>query len=250
VVDFDQGGLTQDDGEGYTRYAFSPPRPAPHEGKGWAFAAGPLAMSASDLARWDIAMCEQRLLSAASYREMETAVLLKNGAGAQYGLGVDISTEADRRTLQHDGAVSGFSAGNVVFPDDKASIAILTNDDGQGVPAAWSIYHRLTPLLFSSGEAPEARARGVFESLQRGKIERGLFSENGAAYFSPAVLADFAKSLRPLGAASSFKQTSQSERGGMTTRNWSVACKDKRLSITERDLPNGTIEEFTVSAEN
>ena len=40
---------------GYMRYALGPPRVAPKEGKGWLFAAGELAMTAEDLARWNIA---------------------------------------------------------------------------------------------------------------------------------------------------------------------------------------------------
>ena len=39
---------------GYFRYALGPLRPAPEEGAGWMFAAGELAMTPADLAKWDI----------------------------------------------------------------------------------------------------------------------------------------------------------------------------------------------------
>ena len=42
------------------------------EGPGWMFAAGELAMTPSDLARWDIAFLEKKILSARSYREFTT----------------------------------------------------------------------------------------------------------------------------------------------------------------------------------
>jgi len=41
--------LGETDASGYIRYALGPLRPAPLEGQGWMFAAGELAMPASDL---------------------------------------------------------------------------------------------------------------------------------------------------------------------------------------------------------
>src|SRR5204862_53737 len=59
VADIDRDRLGQTDPVGYLRYALGPPRPAPKEGKGWLFAAGELAMTAQDLARWNVALLEQ-----------------------------------------------------------------------------------------------------------------------------------------------------------------------------------------------
>src|SRR5271165_5227209 len=82
--------LPASDPSGYFRYALGPLRPAPKEGPGWMYAAGELAMTAEDLAKWDISVMKQSVLKPASYREMETEVLLKNGAGTRYGLGVSV----------------------------------------------------------------------------------------------------------------------------------------------------------------
>src|SRR5207244_9404181 len=70
VLNIDQEKLTSSDPTGYLRYALGPPRLAPKEGKGWLFAAGELAMTAEDLARWDISSIDQKLLKPASYREL------------------------------------------------------------------------------------------------------------------------------------------------------------------------------------
>src|SRR5579871_5732454 len=112
AADTDQAKLGETDPLGYIRYGLGPLRPAPKEGQGWMFAAGELAMPAEDLARWDISIINQTLLKPASYREFETEVLLKNGAGTSYGLGVDVNLEQGHRTLSHDGEVSGFTAAN------------------------------------------------------------------------------------------------------------------------------------------
>ncbi len=92
VVNIDQDHLADTDPTGYMRYALGPSRLAPREGKGWLFAAGELAMPVSDLAKWDIAMMNQRLLKPSSYQEMQRDVLLKNGTGTGYALGVTVQT--------------------------------------------------------------------------------------------------------------------------------------------------------------
>src|SRR5437870_8022767 len=90
VANIDQEKLGATDPTGYLRYALGPLRPAPKEGQGWLFAAGELAMPAADLAKWDISIIDRKILKPSSYRELGTEVLLKNGLGTHYGLGVDV----------------------------------------------------------------------------------------------------------------------------------------------------------------
>jgi len=249
VIDVDQGRLTESDPVGYLRYGLGPLRVAPKEGKGWLFAAGELAMTAHDLAKWNVALLEHRLLTPASYRELETAVLLKNGLGTQYGLGVDVTTQFGRRVLTHGGEVSGFTASNTVFPEDRAAVTVLTNLDAAA--AAPAITRRIAPLLLTdraSTAAAQARARRIFEGLQTGKIDRSLFTDNANSYFTDRSLRDFAEGLRPLGAPTRFEQTAQSDRGGMTFRRFEVKFDKKTLQVWERDMPDGKIEQYQVLA--
>ncbi|HXI26464.1 MAG TPA: serine hydrolase domain-containing protein, partial [Pyrinomonadaceae bacterium] len=110
VLNIDQEKLTVGDPTGYLRYALGPLRPSPKEGKGWLFAAGELAMRAEDLAKWDLSIIDQKVLKPASYRELGTEIVLKNGVGTQYGLGVSVAAQAGHRSLSHGGEVSGFTA--------------------------------------------------------------------------------------------------------------------------------------------
>ena len=248
VVDVDQGRLAQTDPTGYLRYALGPPRVAPKEGKGWLFAAGELAMTAQDLAKWNVAMIERRLLKPASYQEMQTAVLLKNGLSAGYGLGLEVTRRADHRALVHGGEVSGFTSENVVFPDDGAAITVLVNADATG--ASGEISRRIAPLLFEKRDAAaasEARARKILEDLQRGRIDRSLFTANANSYFTEEAVSDFAHSLGPLGAPTAVHQTRQNDRGGMTFRLFEASFPGKTLEIWERDMPDGAIEQFQVN---
>jgi D-alanyl-D-alanine carboxypeptidase len=250
VMNIDQQKLTANDATGYTRYALGPPRVAPKEGKGWLFAAGELAMSTSDLATWDIAMIEQKLLKPQSYRQQQTEVLLKNGRATGYGLGVDVGLNHGHRAISHGGEVSGFTSENIVFPDDKAAIVVLTNQDAAN--ASGQIANQMAGVIFpTTQQAPPgiiARYRGVYEGLQQGKIDRALFTDNANFYFSEQAIKDFASSLGPLGVPQSFVQSGQSLRGGMIFRGFTVRYPDKTLGISVFEMPDGKIEQFQVAA--
>jgi D-alanyl-D-alanine carboxypeptidase len=250
VMNIDQNRLTETDATGYFRYALGPLRPAPKEGKGWLFAAGELAMPPQDLARWNIGMIEQRLLKPESYREMQTEVRLKNGEGTEYGLGVDLGNINGHRTVAHSGEVSGFTAQNIVFPDDKAAITVLTNEDAAS--AAGEIARRIAPLLFSntpSGVDPKLeQTKRIFEDLQHGKIDRSLLTDDARFYFNEQALKDFGDSLGPLGAPQEFVKTSEEGRGGMTLRTYRVKFPQKTLGIIIYEMPDGKLEQYQVFA--
>jgi D-alanyl-D-alanine carboxypeptidase len=114
VFDSDAAALPAGEPRRYQRFGLGPLRAAPKEGKGWLFAAGELAMTAEDLARWDISMIDQKVLKPASYARMQKDVLLESGAGTQYGLGVGVSIVNGHRLISHGGEVSGFTARNAV----------------------------------------------------------------------------------------------------------------------------------------
>jgi CubicO group peptidase (beta-lactamase class C family) len=251
VVDIDKGRLTEPDPVGYMRFALGPLRPAPKEGVGWLFAAGELAMTASDLARWNIGVLDQKLMKPASYRAMAAETLLNNGQSTRYGLGVRVITDAGHRGLEHGGEVSGFTAENVIYPDDRSAITVLTNEDAVG--AATDLGRRLTPIIFPTpqdADAPKVLqvVRGVFEGLQQGKLDRSLFTDNCNAYFTEQAIQDMAASLGPLGVPTAFTQTGRSERGGMTFRGYQVRFGQKTIVITVRIMPNGKFEQYQIAA--
>src|SRR5262249_9485576 len=184
-------------------------------------------------AKWDIATIDQTILKPASYRQMQTEMLLKNGVGTRYGLGVSITTSNGRRVISHGGEVSGFTAQNSIYPDDRAAIVVLTNLDATG--ASSEIAGRIATALFAATDTATekaAQARQILEGLQHGRLDRALFTSNAVAYFTDLALADFASSLGPLGAPQEFAQTSQGLRGGMTLRRFRIRFAQKTLSLT------------------
>ena len=247
VMNVDQERLNETDATGYTRFGLGPLRVAPKEGKGWLFAAGELAMRPEDLAIWDISLINQTLLKPASYHEMESAILLKNGLAVRYGLGVGVTRKFSRRLISHNGGVMGFISANMVFPDDRVAVVVLTNEDADG---ADPIAQKIAALLFPQEDATkeEQQARNILTDLQHGKINRALFSDNANFYFSEQALKDFATGLRQFGKPQSLTQTSREERGGMTYREFLVKFPRKNAQIGQRTLPDGKIEQFMVAA--
>jgi D-alanyl-D-alanine carboxypeptidase len=253
VMNIDQEKLGETDPAGYLRYALGPLRPAPKEGKGWLFAAGELAMPAQDLAKWDISIIDQKLMKPSSYREFATDTLLKNGLSTHYGLGVDVNSQAGHRALSHGGEVSGFTAQNVVFPDEKAAVVVLTNQDA--VSAAGQIAQGIAPLLLATDDplTPQKleQAKKIFDGLQHGTIDRTLFTDNANAYFSDEAVKDFASGLAPLGPPQSFVQASQGLRGGMTLRVYIIRFpQQKVLRAWTYEMLDGKLEQYQIATAN
>jgi CubicO group peptidase (beta-lactamase class C family) len=249
VVTTEEAKMSPSDPAGYLRYALGPLRPAPKEGKGWLFAAGELAMTAHDLALWDISLIEQKLMKPSSYRQLGSEVQLKNGLGTRYALGLSVNMEAGHRAWSHGGEVSGFTAENIVFPDERVAVAVLTNQDA--AQAAGRIAHGVAPLLLASEDpaSPQKtqQARQIFEGLQQGTIDRSLFTSNANSYFSDQALKDFASSLGPLGKPQEFTQVTRSLRGGMTMRAYRVRFPSKTLRAWTFEMPDGKLEQYQVA---
>jgi D-alanyl-D-alanine carboxypeptidase len=249
VYDSDASRLPATDPTGYERHALGPPRPSPQTGANWMFAAGELAMPAHDLALWDISLIDRSLLSPASYTQMFTPALLKNGDNTGYGLGVNVKKRADgHMMIEHSGEVSGFVSENVVFPGDRAAIVVFTNE--MATQAASMIADRVAPMILGiAASAPskeEAQALAIFNGLADGHIDRKLFTNYCNAYFNQQTIEDFAASLKPLGPPLTFKQTKVEARGGMIFRVFAVTFPERELKVTTYEMPDGKLEQYLV----
>ncbi len=247
--DFDREPLSAGNAGGFTSFALGPPRAAAASGAGWLSGMGELAMTAEDLARWDISIINRSLLSEPSYRALETETLLTSGVGTRYGLGVDVELESQRRKIAHDGEVVGFTADNLVYPDDRTAIVVLVNKDASR--ATSQISEKLAGLVFEQAQATDdaktAQARAIFEGLQQGRFDRSLFTDDANYYFSDAAIADFEASLAPLGAPTEFKQKRHWLRGGMTGRSFEARFADRTLRVWTYEMPDGKLEQYQVA---
>jgi CubicO group peptidase (beta-lactamase class C family) len=245
----DDHALGPTDPERYERFGLGPLRIAPKEGNGWLFAMGELAMTPSDLARWDISVIDHALMKPESYRTQQTVVVLTDGRSSGYGLGVSVGAFQGHRMISHGGEVSGFTTQNAIFPDDRAAVVVTANLFVTDAPG--TLVPQIAGMLFSTNDVATENAlnvaRQVFIDLQQGRIDRSKLTANASAFFTSVALADFKASIGPCGRVSSFRQTASSLRGGMTYRGYSVTCGAKQYSLSTFFMPDGKIEEFLVT---
>jgi CubicO group peptidase (beta-lactamase class C family) len=254
VIEVDREPWTDRDPAGYRQFALGPSRPAPFEGAGWMYAAGELAMTAHDLALWDISLMYQvrmthPLLKPESMAALTTEMKLKNGMGTSYALGLAIAYSDGHRRWTHTGGAAGFLSENTMRPDDGYSVTVLSNSETQ---AFTQIARRLETLLAPHTEdAKEAAAldaaRKIFRGLQEGKLDRSLLSDDGNFYFSDQAIADFETSLKPLGAPAGFVQTFAGDRGGMTARGFGIRAGGKTLRLSTFFTPDGKVSQYLIT---
>ena len=97
-----------------------------------AYAAGALASSVDDLARWDAALYTNKLVKQATLHQAFKPYTLKNGESTGYGYGWVIGDYEGHTITEHNGGINGFVAQVMRLPDDEVYVAILTNSDGRG----------------------------------------------------------------------------------------------------------------------
>lgn len=228
----------------YMRNALGPLRPVPNGGEGWMFAAGELAMTAHDVALWDISLLQRSILKPESYNQMFTEVKLKDGKGTRYGLGVQITDRDGHHSIEHSGEVNGFVSDNEVLIDDGVAVAVLTNHMAGG---AEEITRLAASTVVGVKHSPAVdQAIAIYQGLQKGQIDRTQLAPNLNAYFNAQTLSDYRDSLGPLGDPLTFRQVGEQLRGGMTFRIFLIQYPTQQLTLTTYTYPDGKLEQYLV----
>ncbi|HEY1146356.1 MAG TPA: serine hydrolase, partial [Allosphingosinicella sp.] len=213
---------------------------------GWLYAAGGLAMSASDLARWDIARMNRALLPAEDWAAQEAPVKLADGSSTGYGLGVSVGEKHGRAFVEHGGEAVGFLSENIVYPKEKDAVVVLVN--------AWfgrahsQIADGIAALLYPDLDETAA-ARRLYDQLRSGALDRSLLTDNANYYFTDTVLKDYRESLSTLGEPVSFVANGKPRpRGGFVNRSYTLTFPDRKLLIVTYAEPgeSGKMEQFLV----
>jgi CubicO group peptidase (beta-lactamase class C family) len=93
----------------------------------WSFSAGAIVSSVNDLAKWDAALSTERLVGAASKKEMWTPGRLNTGVPHRYGFGWYVDRINGHTNLSHGGDIFGFATYFSRYPDDKLSVIVSLN---------------------------------------------------------------------------------------------------------------------------
>lgn len=142
------------------------------------YAAGSICSTATDLAKWEVALGEGRVLSTASYRQMTTpAAPPDSTVRMSYGFGMMVDTTDAGLYLHHDGAVSGFRSQVAWYPEEHLAVVVLMN---QGLAAPEPIERDLTRAVLGVGQGRAPRMAGPAtpapSSAARGRAIGGFSS--------------------------------------------------------------------------
>lgn len=105
---------------------------APYLSMNHPYAAGSLASSVDDLARWDESLYGEKLLKQESLQKAFIPKVLPTGENTHYGYGWGIQDLEGLHLIQHDGGINGFVTSAIRIPTQKIYVALLTNSDGNG----------------------------------------------------------------------------------------------------------------------
>ena len=137
----------------------------------------------------------------------------------------------------------------MVLPTRKGAVVTLSNEDG--ISLIEPLSRQIFTLVFSADEPPPsekntAQVRSILLGLQKGKVDRALFTGNANSYFSETALGDCKISLRALGKLKSVNATSESLRGGMIQRGYRAQFEKKTVLLNIYVMADGKYEQFLV----
>ena len=251
---FEPGPDVKGQTRGYTSFALGPLEPAEPEASGWLHAAGGLWATAPDLARWDLALMEGRIVKPASYRLMTTPRSLKSGHNTGYGCGLNVRRIDGETILAHGGAVSGFLSVNAMVPRTKSAVILLTNTEHLPADALHSTILNLlledqkkqgTPHVPKvNGPSPIEAALSFFHQMQAGQVDRDKLGEEFGLFLTDDRLKAAAPRLKALGEPDKVEVVSVSERGGMEVASILLTFKTADLGGLLYRTPDGKIQQL------
>jgi CubicO group peptidase (beta-lactamase class C family) len=254
--------------DGFTSYALGEPEIAPHENRGWGAGAGGVFSTATDLAKWDLALMEGKVLKPEALKLMTTRLKLSDGSERDYGAGVEIHDMAGDTIITHGGSTSGFTARNTMVPSTKSAIVILSNTDFS-LPGAILHGKFLRSLIApkpvnkknAAGktsppikrEIPQVKgfsaaetAKSFFSQMQAGNLDRSLLGEEFSFFLNEDRLRKAAASLKPFGNPTDVEILDQSERGGMEASSIQFIFPSGKLNGFMYRSTDGKIQGFSI----
>jgi hypothetical protein len=96
----------------------------------WYYGCGDVSSTAGDMARFDIALMDGRIVGAATLSAMTTSAQPSDdlGRGARYGLGFMIFPFGNLLLVGHHGGLPGFEADDEMILKDRFAVVALGND--------------------------------------------------------------------------------------------------------------------------
>jgi D-alanyl-D-alanine carboxypeptidase len=246
---------------GYNSYFTERQHVGTAEAPDWLNAAGGLAGTSADLARWDIALMKRSVLDDASIQNMtQERVLMPGAVHTGYGLGLTIQTRNGHRLVGHTGAVIGFASANTLAIDDGAAVVVLTNS--YEAPASLIARHVLETIIpdlakrvtrSATPAAPRGKrahaaelsliSRGL-SALRSGAFDTTLFNGEFLAFMDATNVRRARKTLDGLGRTQRIEFLYTGPRGGLEVTSANVRFATGSRTAVVYATPESKIAEL------
>ncbi len=221
------GALPQDRA---TSYFFPTPirgYPEPNAGKTHLLgASGDILIGVRDMAAWDEALLAHRVVSAAMWRIMTTAGMLRDGSSTGYGAGEYVTKFRGHRLIWHGGNHLGSTSENWILPDGRMSITVLCNGGFAAVP---QLIRAIAALYIPQTDAATPKAADLphppsgMQAQALAWLQRALDGREAAADFG----GDFATMGRKYGPPQHLTPLALDDRGTVQLSVFSVELMGK-----------------------
>ena len=201
-------------GYGPAQSTVAPPLQSPGD-LSWYYGCGDLVSTPTDLARFDIALMQGRLVAPATLRLMiDAAKPTGEGPGQTCGLGLQCLPLLGSRTLVgHHGGLPGFEADDEMIPADGFALVVMGNDFAfMTAPVLQLALQTFYPGLVATLEARQAstppakappgidaRVHALLDQIAEGRLDGALLTPALRAAMTPQTVSALATKLRPLG---------------------------------------------------
>lgn len=144
-----------------------------------------------DLAKFDQALRDGKIVKPETLEKMRSHFILNNGRRAGYGYGWFIRTINGNRAISHGGNSTGYASSITHFPDRNLTVAIMCNiyqvsGDSVAQRIAAIVDPELKPRVFEEQPDPNPElTKTLFEGLAllaKGEIDPEYLDENLAGY--------------------------------------------------------------------
>jgi len=140
------------------------------------FSAGALYSTTHDLLRWEQGLFGGKLLSAASLKKMTTPFK------ENYACGLGVRTVHGHAEIDHGGGIEGFNTELAYYPDDKLTIVVLANLNGD---APESIANQLAAVVHGEKVVLPSERKAI--TVPAGILEKYVGTYEIAPTFTIAI---------------------------------------------------------------
>ena len=149
--------------------------------------AGGVVSTVDDLAKWDAALYENRLISPENLRRAQTSYHLSDGSPTNYGYGWAVNTYKDFEFIEHGGGIHGFICHVACVPTAHVFAVVLTNSDRPAQDPDELTFRAITrvlgipytmPAVIKMAQNKLSLLAGVYQ-IEDGP-EVNIFTEEGA----------------------------------------------------------------------